>query len=61
MNFINGKFLANIKRHMPNMLYELGRFLGALDNTRKGFYHPAAHRYVLWDLNIPSAPQPGKC
>jgi len=47
--FLRGKTLVEFRPHSPELLEELGRFLGRLSRALDGFSHPAAHRELKWD------------
>ena len=49
LSFLAGKTLANANPHPPELLRELGKFLGAMDAALVDFDHPAAHRELKWD------------
>lgn len=49
--FIPGDFLVDVKPHSDGLLFELGRFVGAMDRALAGFNHLGAHRFLPWDLN----------
>ncbi len=49
LTFLRGKTLAEFRPHSPELLEELGRFLGKLSHALEGFRHPAAHRDLKWD------------
>jgi len=48
--YLPGVLLADAIPHHPDLLYNLGQFLGQLDRTLQGFTHPAMHRKSDWDL-----------
>jgi len=50
LNYLEGKFLAHLDYHSPELLEDLGSFLGNLDKKLGSFTHPATHRYLNWDL-----------
>jgi 4-aminobutyrate aminotransferase-like enzyme/Ser/Thr protein kinase RdoA (MazF antagonist) len=50
LNFLNGKVLAKVRPHTPELLQSLGRLLGEVDRALQDFSHPAAHRELKWDL-----------
>ncbi len=50
LTFLRGKFLAELDQPSPQLMHQLGRFIGTMDKTLKSFYHPAAHREIPWDL-----------
>ena len=49
LSFLPGGTLAGANPHSPELLRELGKFLGELDVALAGFDHPAAHRELKWD------------
>ncbi|MBS1840324.1 MAG: aminotransferase class III-fold pyridoxal phosphate-dependent enzyme [Acidobacteria bacterium] len=49
LTFLRGKTLVQIRPHSPELLEELGQFLGKLSRALEGFSHPAAHRELKWD------------
>ncbi len=50
VTFLPGDLYANATPHPPALQNSLGEFLGRLDRTLEGFSHPAANRYLRWDL-----------
>ena len=49
LSFLKGKVLAEVRPHAPELLRDLGRFLGEMDTALHSFEHPAAHRELKWD------------
>src|SRR5258708_10024421 len=49
LTFLNGTVLAEVCPHTPELLGDLGRFLGEMDAALQTFTHPAAHRELKWD------------
>ena len=49
LSFISGSVLANVRPHAPDLLFELGRFLGEMDRALESFTHAATHRELKWD------------
>jgi 4-aminobutyrate aminotransferase-like enzyme/Ser/Thr protein kinase RdoA (MazF antagonist) len=49
LSFVSGTVLANVRPHTPELLRDLGRFLGEMDAALQSFSHPAAHRELKWD------------
>src|SRR6266852_3236164 len=49
LTFVNGTVLAEVCPHTPELLGDLGRFLGEMDAALQTFTHPAAHRELKWD------------
>jgi 4-aminobutyrate aminotransferase-like enzyme/Ser/Thr protein kinase RdoA (MazF antagonist) len=54
LTFLPGTFLGELQNPPPALLENLGQVLAELDKGLEGFYHPALHRYLRWDLrNFP--------
>ncbi|HKW65506.1 MAG TPA: aminotransferase class III-fold pyridoxal phosphate-dependent enzyme [Candidatus Acidoferrum sp.] len=49
LSFVDGTVLAKVRPHGPELLRDLGRFLGEMDGALQTFEHPAAHRELKWD------------
>jgi 4-aminobutyrate aminotransferase-like enzyme/Ser/Thr protein kinase RdoA (MazF antagonist) len=49
LTFVKGTVLAKVRPHAPELLNDLGRFLGEMDTALHSFSHPAAHRELKWD------------
>src|SRR5712691_11358655 len=49
LTFVNGTVLAEVRPHTPELLGDLGRFLGEMDAALQSFAHSAAHRELKWD------------
>ena len=49
LTFVEGRVLAEVRPHSPELLRDLGRFLGEMDAALQTFSHPAAHRELKWD------------
>jgi 4-aminobutyrate aminotransferase-like enzyme/Ser/Thr protein kinase RdoA (MazF antagonist) len=49
LTFLDGKVLAEVRPHSPELLGDLGRFLGETDGALQSFAHPAASRELKWD------------
>src|SRR3981189_541441 len=49
LTFLNGTVLAEVRPHTPELLGDLGRFLGEMDAALQSFTHAAAHRELQWD------------
>src|SRR6266568_2928614 len=49
LSFLKGAVLAEVRPHAPELLRDLGRFLGETDAALQSFEHPAAHRELKWD------------
>ncbi len=49
LTFLNGTVLAGVRPHLPELLGDLGRFLGEMDAALQSFTHPAASRELKWD------------
>jgi 4-aminobutyrate aminotransferase-like enzyme/Ser/Thr protein kinase RdoA (MazF antagonist) len=50
LTFIPGTVLAKVNPHSPELLRNLGQFLGKMDAALTDFSHPATHRELKWDL-----------
>jgi len=51
LTYLPGTFFSQLDSYPPELLENLGRFLGSMDKTLAGFHHPALyHRYLRWDL-----------
>ncbi|MEZ4958280.1 MAG: aminotransferase class III-fold pyridoxal phosphate-dependent enzyme [Saprospiraceae bacterium] len=46
----DGRVFAKVNPHSPELLHSLGRMLGLLCKGLQGFGHPAAHRFIKWDV-----------
>jgi 4-aminobutyrate aminotransferase-like enzyme/Ser/Thr protein kinase RdoA (MazF antagonist) len=49
LTFVKGTVFAEVRPHLPELLGDLGRFLGEMDVALQSFAHPAAHRELKWD------------
>jgi 4-aminobutyrate aminotransferase-like enzyme/Ser/Thr protein kinase RdoA (MazF antagonist) len=49
LGYLSGDMLAKANPHSPELLFDLGRFLGELDAALGSFSHPATHRELKWD------------
>jgi len=49
LTYAKGTVLAKVRPHTPELLNDLGQFLGKLDRALEGFSHPAARRILKWD------------
>ncbi|MBM3312715.1 MAG: hypothetical protein FJY80_14550, partial [Candidatus Aminicenantes bacterium] len=49
VSYIEGRPLAEVRPHSPELLADLGRFVGRLTAGLEGFDHPAARREFLWE------------
>ena len=49
LTYVAGTTLAEARTHAPELLQELGHFLGEMDAALQSFSHPAAHRELKWD------------
>lgn len=50
LTFINGDFWVELKEKPDELLFDLGCFLGEMDDALKNFSHPAMHRHYVWDI-----------
>ncbi len=55
LTYLPGKPLGGVKPHAPELLHNLGEYLGKLDRALATFDHPAAERVLQWDLKHASA------
>ncbi|MEG1238118.1 MAG: aminotransferase class III-fold pyridoxal phosphate-dependent enzyme [Flavobacterium sp.] len=51
LNFLEGIFWVDEKAKTTELHYNLGSFLGSMDNALKDFSHPAMHRNYTWDIS----------
>jgi 4-aminobutyrate aminotransferase-like enzyme/Ser/Thr protein kinase RdoA (MazF antagonist) len=51
LTWLPGTSLAEARPRRPELLRELGRLLGEMDDALAGFEHPEAHRDFKWDLS----------
>jgi len=51
LTFVHGTVLAKVNSHTPELLRNLGQFLGEMDAALVDFSHPAAYRELKWDLS----------
>jgi 4-aminobutyrate aminotransferase-like enzyme/Ser/Thr protein kinase RdoA (MazF antagonist) len=49
LTYVKGTTLAEVRPHTPELLSDLGRFLGKLDRALESFSHAAARRELKWD------------
>lgn len=49
LSYLHGSVLAQVRPHAPELLRDLGRFLGEMDAALESFEHPGAHRELRWD------------
>jgi 4-aminobutyrate aminotransferase-like enzyme/aminoglycoside phosphotransferase (APT) family kinase protein len=52
LTYLPGRFMGDMEpeAHSPELVENLGRFLGEMDRTLENFQHPALHKYFYWDL-----------
>ena len=50
LSYVPGTPLALVRPHAPELMADLGRFLGELDAALASFRHPALQRVFHWDL-----------
>ena len=51
LTYLPGKPYADAKSHSPELLHELGMFLGQMDNTLTTFVHPNKHTDFDWHIS----------
>ncbi len=50
LTFLPGTFLADVRPHTPELLHDIGEFLGRLDRSLAEFDHSVAKRELQWDM-----------
>lgn len=50
LSFLPGRRFSQINPQSPDLLEDLGRFVGSISNGLRGFNHQSAHRDFYWDL-----------
>ncbi len=55
LTYLPGIPLGEVKPHSPELLRNLGHYLGELDGALADFAHPAATRTLQWDLRYAEA------
>lgn len=50
LTWIEGRLWANVKPHSPSLIQSLGKACGYLSKSLQSFNHPAAHRWIKWDV-----------
>src|SRR6476660_5525313 len=50
VTYLMGTPLGNVKRHSPELLYDLGFKIGQVTEALRNFDHPAFHRNFHWNL-----------
>lgn len=50
VTYLEGKPMGSVKRHSPELLFDLGNKLGLLSNALHGFDHSSLHRSFHWDF-----------
>jgi 4-aminobutyrate aminotransferase-like enzyme/Ser/Thr protein kinase RdoA (MazF antagonist) len=50
VTYLPGTPMGTVKRHTPELFFDLGQKLARLDRTLQGFDHPALHRDFYWDF-----------
>ncbi|MNK65126.1 Acetylornithine/acetyl-lysine aminotransferase [compost metagenome] len=51
LNFLEGIFWVDEKNKTTELHYNLGSFLGKMDDALANFSHPAMHRNYTWDIS----------
>jgi len=52
VSYLEGTTLGTIVPQTPELLTDLGRFVGRLSNRLASFSHPAARRHFHWDVRL---------
>jgi Ser/Thr protein kinase RdoA (MazF antagonist) len=50
--FLEGRVWSEFERSEPELLFDLGARLGALDGALQGFDHPGLNRPLLWNMEV---------
>lgn len=50
LTWVEGRPLALVNPHTPELLYKVGELCGKLSRSLQDFEHPAANRFIKWDL-----------
>lgn len=50
LTWVEGRPFATVNPHSPALLFNLGALCGNLSKALQNFDHPAAHRFIKWDL-----------
>ncbi len=50
LTWVEGRPLATVNPHSPEMLYKVGELCGKLAKSLKDFNNPSANRFIKWDL-----------
>lgn len=51
LHWIEGRCLAEVNPHTPELLEQVGAMCGKLSRALEGFDHTAAHRFLKWDVS----------
>ncbi|NHJ12931.1 MAG: aminotransferase class III-fold pyridoxal phosphate-dependent enzyme [Candidatus Thorarchaeota archaeon] len=50
LSYLSGRLLARTNPHSPELLRDLGRFMGRVSGCLADFTHPGSHRELYWDM-----------
>ena len=50
LTWVEGRPFATVNPHSAQLLHDLGTLCGRLSAALKDFDHPAAHRFIKWDI-----------
>ncbi len=50
LTWVEGRPFATVNPHSEHLLYNLGNLCGKLSTALQDFDHPAAHRFIKWDI-----------
>jgi len=51
LTWVEGRCFAELNPHTPALLEKVGEMCGKLSRALEGFDHPAAHRFLKWDVS----------
>ncbi|MGM0667729.1 MAG: phosphotransferase, partial [Bacteroidota bacterium] len=51
LTWFNGKPIGSIEHYPPELLGDMGKELGSIDNALAGYEHPGFTREFIWDLS----------
>jgi len=51
LSWVEGRCFAEVNPQTPHLLEKVGELCGKLSRALEGFDHPAAHRFLKWDVS----------